>query len=352
LAVLLFEAFAKLTSDFPFVSAIHLPQWAMPAYVLIITSAVVVHILSAWRRWQSIHEDYRAVNEVLRVQRVWWQAGLTRCDDRADHHYLLGATGSLAHVRRGAAAVITWVRLIADPPVENWRDVCGAPRSYVEEQRIYFRNRSNERARAMHVVGVTSWFCFALAFGMAAFFAADDLLAEGRMARLGHAIAEASGHMPPCMAWILVGCALVVRLLSPTSRHAILQTVLPGVLIGFFALAFAMYDLGSHAAPGLPTGGKAFVLLSMAALLAISGGVRFVAEKLTWEAEALAYHEAHERFRHGATLLESIEKAVPPDPEKRRHQQDVIRELGLQALAENEAWLRAHRERRIEPVLG
>ena len=125
-----------------------------------------------------------------------------------------------------------------------------------------------------------------------------------------------------------------------------LQTALPGVLIGFFALGFGMHGFGSHAAPGLPTGGKAMVLITMAALLAISGGVRFVAEKLAWEAEALAYHEAYARFSHGATILADLDNTQLPDTVKRQRKQDVVRELGLKALAENEAWLRAHRERR------
>jgi hypothetical protein len=355
LAVLLFEAFAKLTADFTFVPTIKLQMWAMPAYAMTVGAAVMVYGTAAWGRWQSIHEDYRAVSEVLRVQRSWWQAGLTRPEDRADHYYLLGLLGadaSLARVRQGAAAVITWVRLVANPPMENWAGVYGARGSYVEEQRGYFRDRSNERGRAMHVVGVTSWFCFALAYGMALWFAVEGVLGEPTLIRIGHAINESAGHPPPSMAWILVGSVLVLRLLSPTRRYTFLQTALPGVLIGFFALSFGMYEFGAHAAPRLATGGKAMVLITMAALLAISGGVRFVADKLAWEAEALAYQEAYARFSHGAGLLADADGAQIPDPVKRQRKQEVVRELGLKALAENEAWLRAHRERRIEPVLG
>ena len=155
-AVLLFEAFAKLTVEFTFVPVIGLNLWAMPAYALIVGGAVAVYVTAAWRRWQSIHEDYRAVNEVLRVQRAWWQAGLTRPEDRADHFYLQGAVDSLDRVRQGAASVITWVRLVANRPVESWTGVYAAPRSFVEDQRGYFRNRSNERGREMHVVAVTA----------------------------------------------------------------------------------------------------------------------------------------------------------------------------------------------------
>ena len=352
LAVVLFEAFAKLTADFGFVAAINLNRWSMPAYTLIVTSAFGLYALAAWRRWQLLHEDYRAINEVLRVQLAWWRAGLMTPADRADNHYLIGAEPSLAHVRRGATAAITWIRLIATTPEENWDEVHGKPESYVDAQEHYFHRRSIEREQAVYVTGVSSWFCFALGFGVAVWLALYGVQDDWMLGPIAHEIDEQTGHAPAQFAWMLAGCAYVVRLLSPTNRLSSLQTGLPGVLIGCFAVAFGMYDLGRFSAPTLATGGKAMVLITMVTLLAVAGALRFLADKLAWEAEALAYHEANARFSYGLGLLGDIDNANISPPEKRQRKQVVIRELGLKALAENESWLRAHRERPIEPVVG
>jgi len=50
---------------------------AMIPYLAAVSAAVFVHGLAGWRRRQSVAEDYRSVDEVLRVQRAWWNAGLS-----------------------------------------------------------------------------------------------------------------------------------------------------------------------------------------------------------------------------------------------------------------------------------
>ena len=94
------------------------------------------------------------------------------------------------------------------------------------------------------------------------------------------------------------------------------------------------------------------VLVIAVTFLAVAGAIRFAAEKLAWEAEALAYQEAQERFEYGRRRLEAIDGSDIPDDEKTMLKQAIVRELGARALAENEAWLRAHRERPLEPLLG
>ena len=77
---------------------------------------------------------------------------------------------------------------------------------------------------------------------------------------------------------------------------------------------------------------------------AVAGAIGFVAEKLSWNAELSGYQEAAERFRRGDKALEAAET----DAERR----EIVIALGLGALHENEAWLRAHRERPLEPLIG
>jgi hypothetical protein len=158
--------------------------------------------------------------------------------------------------------------------------------------------------------------------------------------------------MPISLAWLVAGCVFTVRLLSPIQAYGLPQTLVPGVLLGWFAVSSAQYVLGDCLTTDHEIGPKAMVVVTMVALLAIAGGIRFVSEKLAWEAEALAYNEAHVRFSNAARLLADIDKAGYSGIEGTKQKRDVLYELGLAALAENEAWLRAHRERPIEPVLG
>ena len=351
LAVMLLEAFAKLGHGFPFAIAMHLHQWAIPAYVAILTFAVGLHLVASTRGWQSTHEDYRAVSEVLRVQRMWWQAGLTGSIHRADYYYLSGTGPPFANVRSWAAAFVTWVRILGNRPTEDWTGIQGQPNGYLAGQQSYFHRRWIARERALFIVSVTSWFCFALAFGLAAWLALQ-CIAGDRWASLARVVGERSGGAPVQLAFLFIACVFIVRLMSPLQSFGLLQTIVPGVLLGGLALSFALYDLGDQITSDHEIGGNAMVMITTVALLAIAGGVRFVSDKLAWEAEASAYHEAYERFSHVARLLASIDGTPWPDDEKKLQKQEVLRELGRAALAENEAWLRAHRERPIEPVLG
>jgi hypothetical protein len=97
----------------------------MPIYVAILSAALALYFVAAKLRWQSRHEDYRAVNEVLHVQDMWWRAGLSGPIHRADHYYLPVVEQPFANLRSLAATIITWVRIIATSPIENWRAIHG-----------------------------------------------------------------------------------------------------------------------------------------------------------------------------------------------------------------------------------
>jgi hypothetical protein len=365
LAVMLLEAFAKLGHGFPFAERIYLHRWGMPAYVIILILAVGLYLVARALRWQPMHEDYRAVNEMLRVQRMWWQAGLNGPMHRADYYYLSGVGPPFANIRNLAASFATWARIVANRPAEDWRGVQGQPTGYLVGQRRYFHLASIDREFRMYIVSVTSWFCSAVSFGLALWLAVwlgvhfmegEQLRTMARVVSelrtMARVVSEWSGGASVPLALLFTACVFVVRLLSPTQTLSLLQTIVPGVLLGGLTLSFALYDLGDQLTSDKPNGGNAMVLTVTVALLAIAGGVRFIADKLAWEAEALAYHEAYMRFSHAEKLLADIDATEYSDDEKKQRKQEVLRELGRAALAENEAWLRAHRERPIEPVLG
>jgi hypothetical protein len=87
------------------------------------------------------------------------------------------------------------------------------------------------------------------------------------------------------------------------------------------------------------------IALGIVLLSAGAGSVRFVAEKLVWEAEAHRYEAALVLFERAAGELDRI---GPPTEASRI----VVRALGRAALEENEYWLRAHRERPVEQAVG
>jgi hypothetical protein len=93
------------------------------------------------------------------------------------------------------------------------------------------------------------------------------------------------------------------------------------------------------------------VIVSIALLPAIAGAMRFRAEKLAYEAEALSYREALRWFEHADELLTRHPPGSGNEAADARGR-DIVDRLGRLALAENEAWLKARRQRPLSPVIG
>ena len=104
-AVLCFEIFAKFSPSCP---------GPLGAYLVVLGSIGCVLLIVHLKRWEPLYEDYRAVSELLRVQRAWWAAGLS---NRVDREHLLGIDSELAPVRDAVTAILSWVWLRS-----CWRD--------------------------------------------------------------------------------------------------------------------------------------------------------------------------------------------------------------------------------------
>jgi hypothetical protein len=120
------------------------------------------------------------------------------------------------------------------------------------------------------------------------------------------------------------------------------------------AMAYAVlaYLVGRErpADAALATTEKVSIVL-MIVLAAASGAVRFIIERRALEAEAISYREMLQRFRAARERAqEAREKAGGDAAALLAAHQKLGHELGRVALAENEAWLRAHRQRPFEPV--
>lgn len=331
LAVLMLEIFAKFEIS-----------RAAPAYAVVVLMGLVVYRVASLARWQSVHQDYRAVNEVLRVQRAWWAAGLHAASDSADRHILRGAAGALLRVRRGAGAMLAWARLATAPPAED----PAAVQRWIAEQQAYFARSAHRREGQLRAVRLTSWGAFFLALGLGLWLA---VYGAGCTAWLG-----ALAHGPAPVAAGLAGLAilLVGSRLSHQAHGASwgwLAFASGAALIGFVVLGSLLYGPASQL---LDRPAKTPVVVALVLLLALAGAIRFVAEKLVWEAEAHAYEEAHARFAAAARAWGRIDTAGLPPVARDARRQDLARDLGCRALAESEAWLRAHRERPTEPMVG
>jgi hypothetical protein len=95
-------------------------------------------------------------------------------------------------------------------------------------------------------------------------------------------------------------------------------------------------------------------LVLMIVLASSSGAVRFVLERRVLEAEAVSYREALQKFRtaeeRALEVRSNAGSGAGAEATILEADQKLGLELGRVALAENEAWLRAHRQRPFEPV--
>jgi hypothetical protein len=91
-------------------------------------------------------------------------------------------------------------------------------------------------------------------------------------------------------------------------------------------------------------------------LLAASGMLRYYVEKRNHAAQAIQSDDCHRAFLRAQAILQSatgtLGDAREQDAQALRRARAVIVEISKLALDENEAWLRAHRERPVEAISG
>ncbi|HVC53971.1 MAG TPA: hypothetical protein VND87_18270 [Stellaceae bacterium] len=326
--------------------------WGLVPYLTAVVLAVLLHELIEYHRWQRFAEDYRAVNEALRVQRVWWCAGIAEPAHRVDRHFLPGARGLAALPRRGVRGIVDWVLLACLPrePDEDWARVDGDnAASWVGEQTAYFRTRAGQRKREVGWIQISAW---------AAFFCGQTLAVWVLLYRL----AELEGS-PGRYLWLSAAAGALMLLLIAGVRQAV-RRWRPGPVVRhrLWAAAIALplgFGLGhlyhwatAFLAPGSPVLFDYLVALSVALLSAVAGSIRFLSDKLAWETEAHRYEDALALFEDAREAFAEIDAESLPQADERTRKREIVLTLGKAALAENEYWLRAHRERPVEQAIG
>jgi hypothetical protein len=101
---------------------------------------------------------------------------------------------------------------------------------------------------------------------------------------------------------------------------------------------------------------RALMLTGTTLLLAASGMLRYYVEKRNHAAQAIQSDDCHRAFLRAQATLQSatgtLGDAPGQDAHALRRARAVIVEISKLALDENEAWLRAHRERPVEAISG
>ena len=364
-------------------------SWLVSAYAFIGLTRLAVAYRSNKQQLQAYAEDYRAAAEAMRVQVEWWRLGLRGPKHRVDRYYLVGGEGHFAVLRSGIKAVIDAALLLDRKPASGGQPLEVENKySWIPGQIHFFERRSDSRHRTAIRWSSLAWYLFQISIGIGFGIAGLILLrefdpsAQTRVVAIVRTLASEYRQWLPMLGLAAVLWAVLflvwvrVPQLRPPPAHAtvwqrmyhwlryrgVLGTrgrhsgkhgwvvALPlGALMVLSVLAY-IADQDLLAASALQkTEGICLVL--MIVLAAASEAVHSILERSALEAEAVTYRETLQRFL--AARDRALEARSRPGADAAailEADQKLGLELGRVALAENEAWLRAHRQRPFEPV--
>lgn len=327
----------------------NLSLWALGLYLVMAAAAVGLHWTIDRRHWQRVTEDYRGVIEALRVQSAWWHAGLVSPVDQVDRYFLNTAPLPFLYVRQAVRTIVHWARLSGapQPPKTDWSEVYdhANQQSWIQGQIQYFRDRGDQRKCQIARAKMISWEAFFAAQFLGLWLFIDIVAAKLHLDKLDELLKDLSNWDLPGILLAAAVAIWIVRHLSarstpPPRRWAAGFAVVLALLIGP-----ALHSAGIALQTQIPHADQLAIALGVVLLSAGAVAVRFVAEKLVWEAEAHRYEAALALFERAARELDRI--GQPTDASR-----IVVRALGRAALEENEYWLRAHRERPVEQAVG
>jgi hypothetical protein len=171
-----------------------------------------------------------------------------------------------------------------------------------------------------------------------------------------HAVANSS-----LVIWVVAGAGLAVlafcsayalRKLRPDSDATFLGAgaISLGAVIVVALMATLVAAVWSSHAAEIAEKVEYLIIVFVVFLTALAAAFRFLAEKLAIEAEALKYRDAGDWFDRADELLRGFRGSNWDETAKHRAQ-EIVRELGVLALRESEAWLSARRERPLTPIM-
>jgi len=361
-------------------------------YLLTLSAIFALIMFVRWRRWQPLSEDYRTVNEMLRIQRVWWSAGLA---DRVDHQHLQAVDAELARVRNAVRTFLAWIWIRSDwptarPPCTDWAHVRGAgserrrtdslakgntPIDWIGSQIHYFANNHVTQDQIARRLDSAAWLLFAASFilaGLLLLFSSQDY---GKAIVEKAVVMEASclGPWPFVVSTtVLAAVALLVvwaradysakRALHHARRPHHSDDDRKSIVVGLvlFGLVISVSCAGAIQSGAIgyagPSGvdaiielAKELTIVTIVMLSALAGAIRYVLEKLNFAAQAQGYQDVLGRFERAERLMAQGPDGAPGISANESEARALIKDLAMIALLENEAWLKARRERPLNP---
>lgn len=299
-----------------------------------VATFLVVLMLYFWARRQSFQqyaEDYRAVAEALRVQLVWWEAGMTGREYEVASSFLVGAVGSLALVRTATRQIVDALVIQSSLP----KPAPAAVRDWINGQIAYFRSRISSRVSRLEWARGSIWFLSLCSLGLATSLL--DLWKLIPFAVLG------SDRARLMTLFAMVPTAVVTwELATRAQGRAVRQlfsgiNLLPGLVFGLIAgqTLERLADAAAHP----------WISLLVVMTATAAGGTHYLIETFVLEAELHSYQRMLGLLTRAAQEL-ALDGSAPLSGE----QQKFLFSLGKLALEENESWITAHRVRPLEPM--
>lgn len=288
-AIALFECYAHIAHNVLLLSF----------HLAFIGGALGLHTWQRHKRmWQNRFQDYRAMAEAMRVQIYWALGGIPNA---VSDHYMRKKRDELGWITfalRGPAlwsiAVALEHRFAPDRETIN--------KAWLMDQKHYFLGDANQPGKAAQNNN-SHHRCHLhrnLYFAAAIFLTFVLLLAEAAMLE----ISNVQSLVPSLIAWHWAW--------SAHDAH------------------FSMV--------------RDILITAIVMLLAFGGSVHFVAEKFAYEAHALSYLSMGKLFSHAVD-----QSQVGDCANNTEAYQQLLTELGREALTEHADWLEDHRRREVAP---
>jgi len=278
-----------------FIAYAHVPPhaiWELTLDLVITAGALATYVYARARELQNFHQDYRAIAEGLRVQEHWHAANLR---ETVADHYLRQYRGELDWIRNA----IRVCRVLDETATVDTE----AP---IRERKA--------RLRAVYDTWIRG------DFGQIEYFGKRADAEEKRERRFG------------AMTWTAAAISILTTFI---------------VAVAFGILGFKIETLDGTENPWWIAG---IVVIALTAVA--SGLLASYAEKRAFGVHVKRYRRMRRIFVHAAARLDEIFHREPFTETDYSNAQDVIRDLGEEALLENAGWVILHRERPLEFVQG